>query len=241
MKLIKADFERQIAIPGVARPVQRPVDIDKAKTGFVNLRSLRVYQFTAGTTVDGHAEEDEVFVVLMAGAADFTASDDELGHGSQTFELAGPTESETGQFVAYLPPHAAYRLIARADAVVAYARATPPDGNSVAVFGRGRSRSSSAVLIEDKSYARCLRLRVLQIDGRHGTVEVAALEDGDAMGEMLVYVASDPARGGVTCAADGTAGLTLDPWDTVAFTADEKAKFQVGEGSSALLLVVWAV
>ncbi len=56
-------------MPGLAR---RPVDIDQSQTGFANLRSLRIYRFDAGSVIDGHAEEDEVFVVVMAGSVELT-------------------------------------------------------------------------------------------------------------------------------------------------------------------------
>ena len=57
MKLLKPDRETLHEVPGVPGLVRKPVNIDGAALGFTKLRSLRLYQFEAGSVIQGHAEE----------------------------------------------------------------------------------------------------------------------------------------------------------------------------------------
>ena len=74
LRLFEPDHERRVLVPGVPGPARRPVDIDQSVTGFDTLRSLRVYRFDSGAVIDGHAEEDEVFVVVVAGRAELSVN-----------------------------------------------------------------------------------------------------------------------------------------------------------------------
>jgi 5-deoxy-D-glucuronate isomerase len=123
MILIKPDKNRRIEIPGVPAPVERPVDIDQALTGFTSLRTLRIYRFEAASVVEGHAEEDEVFIVLLSGSAELTMSD-ELASGSASPDpsypvtLSAPGIASGVACAAYLPPGGAYKLVAITNAEV---------------------------------------------------------------------------------------------------------------------------
>jgi len=93
MKLIKPDQDRRIEIPGVPHPVRRPVDIDQSKTGFKNLRTLRIYRFDPGSVIDGHAEEDEVFIIILAGSAELAISAEGKEYSPITLSAAPSTQS----------------------------------------------------------------------------------------------------------------------------------------------------
>jgi hypothetical protein len=217
MKLIKADHNHRLQIPGVPDPVLRPVDIDKAKTGFETLRSLRIYRFDAGSVIDGHAEEDEVMIVLLAGSIELTLIDEEAGGSAQTYTLSAVTEKQGAPCAAYLPPLAAYHLVALTDADVAYARATPADGPPYRVFN---------ALEEEVTYPRLLRLRIVEL-GAGSTQPLPATN-----AEALLHIKTN---GVVT-----VAGATLASWDTLAIAPGESPVLHVAEGSSALVLIVQA-
>ncbi len=248
MKLIKADFERRLALPGVPGLVQRPVDIDRSQTSFANLRSLRIYRFHAGSTIDGHAEEDEVFVVVLTGSIDFTASGDTSGE-SRTFTLSAvESGSPASACVAYLPPQAAYKLFANSDAEVAYARATPASGNRAQAFSpRGWTDAAGVtVLLEEKTYAQRLALRLLQVNATQGDLDFESVLDlgptGNAgsPGEALIHVRTTPAEKVVTV-TDGEGGpIRMDSWDTLAVAPRDRPTIHVASQSSALVLVVLA-
>lgn len=118
MLIIRPDFERRIDLPG-AGPCPRPVDVDRSRTGFSDLVSLRVYSFARGAVIDGEAEGDEVFIVLMRGEADIAISQSDRQSSDFSLRRAG------GARVVYMPPHASYRLTAKADSDIAYARVEP--------------------------------------------------------------------------------------------------------------------
>jgi 5-deoxy-D-glucuronate isomerase len=111
MKIINADPTRMIDLPGVG-PCPRPVDIDQSVTGFNRLKSLRIYRFAPGATIEGESEEDEVYIVALDGAA--------------RMEISGahPLSADLGPGRAlYMTPHHAYRLTPAAQTHVAYSRA----------------------------------------------------------------------------------------------------------------------
>ena len=118
MLIVRPDFDRRIDLPG-AGPCPRPVELDRTSVALNTLVSLRVYSFPQGAAIDGEAEEDEVFVVLMQGAADITIRAAGQAHGPSALRRHG------GVAAVYLPPHASYRLEAVRDCDVAYARARP--------------------------------------------------------------------------------------------------------------------
>ncbi len=149
MQVIEPDFDRTVDLPGVG-PCPRPVDIDRAITGFSDLVSLRIYEFADGTAIDGEAEGDEVLVVLLAGAV--------------SIDVTGPHEASfrvdaDGEWAIYLPPHHHYRLRPLAPATVAYARARPTASEPTRAF-----RPTGGVMAIDEPAER-LRLRLLPLEG----------------------------------------------------------------------------
>ena len=98
MKLLQADHDRRLEIPGVPGLACRPVDIDAAKTGFEDLRSLRIYRFEPEGVIEGHAEEDEVYVVLLAGSAKLVITWGAAEEFSEQHTLTAP-ESRAGRAV----------------------------------------------------------------------------------------------------------------------------------------------
>ena len=167
MTIIDADHERRYDIPGVPGPARKPVDIDASKTGFTDLRSLRLYRFEAGSVIDGHAEEDEVFVVVTAGRVTMKVGwDDAALHAESIHLLEAPLEAGVSRFVAYLPPHSVYQLVSETAADVVYARATPVgQGKPPAFFASIASPSGPGleVLLEERSHAERLRLKVVHV------------------------------------------------------------------------------
>jgi hypothetical protein len=234
MKLIPADHNRRIDLPGVPEPVLRPVDIDKAKTGFESLRSLRIYHFDAASAIDGHAEEDEVMIVLLAGSIEITLIDVHSTGSSQTHTLSAVTEQQGAPCAAYLPPHAAYRLLALTGADVAYARATPETGPLARAF-YANPNGSVELLWEELTYPKRLRVRVLQVRGEAVITPIAESESGL---EALVHVR---AEGDVTVTEAGSSPNPVSSWATVAVYPGERPALQVAKGAFALVLVVLAL
>lgn len=113
MRKIAADFDRKIDLPGIG-PCPRPVDIDRAATGFSDLVSLRIYAFAGGDVVNGESEDDEVLIVLLRGAARIGIE----GVHKGVFDL-----SVGGVRAVYMPPGHLYRLAPQGNADIAYARA----------------------------------------------------------------------------------------------------------------------
>ncbi|EYD75144.1 hypothetical protein Rumeso_03240 [Rubellimicrobium mesophilum DSM 19309] len=149
MQLIAPDFDRSIDLPGVG-PTPRPVDIDQSVTGFRDLVSLRVYEFTDGTEINGEAEADEVLVVLLAGAVSIAVT----GTHQAEFQL-----DADGDWAIYLPPDHHYRLQPLTPATVAYARARPSSASAPRAF-----RPVEGVLAIEEPAER-LRLRLLPLEG----------------------------------------------------------------------------
>ncbi|GAC1304054.1 MAG: hypothetical protein NVSMB10_06660 [Steroidobacteraceae bacterium] len=242
MRLIKPDHARTLALAGVPGPVRRPVDIDQSQTGHTALRTLRIYRFDAGSVIDGHAEEDEVFIVVLAGSAELSMSSERWPGSRSQFALVAAGSADA-PCAAYLPPHAAYRLIPRGDAEVAYARATPVSGRPPEVFTvRPRvNAAGSTVLLDAGAYAQRLRLRLLRIDAQAAAVAVPLVPPSAAMCEALVHLRTVPTRGAATIMAPGAAATSLDSWDTVAVAPGESLRLHVAAGSSALAVMTMAV
>ena len=115
MKVLKADHETRYEVPGVPGLVRKPVNLEGAAVGFSKLRSLRLYQFEANSVINGHAEADEVFVIVTAGSVEMQIGfSDDVVDGFGTFTLSAPGASAShASFVAYLPPHSVYRMTPR--------------------------------------------------------------------------------------------------------------------------------
>jgi hypothetical protein len=235
MKLITADHGRRLQIPGVPAPVLRPVDIDKSKTGFHSLRSLRIYRFDAGSVIDGHAEEDEVMIVLLAGSIGLTLIDGQAGGGRETFTLSAVTDQLGAPCAAYLPPNAAYRLVATTGADVAYARATPVDGPPPRVFHAAHA-AQGPLLWEELKYPRLLRVRVLLVVAGPEEATVTPLTGSESGLEALLHVRT---AGGVGFTGE-TSG-SLASWDTLAVTPGKSPVLHIPKDTTALILVVLAM
>lgn len=241
MKLIKADHDRRLELPGVPGPVRRPVDIDQSRTGFANLRSLRIYRFDAQSVINGHAEEDEVFVNVLAGSVEFRVSEANSEGVSRSFTLSAVSGLRNETCVAYLSPHSAYQLIPQTDADVAYARATPVGGRPSTVFSSSISRNAAnmAVLLEETNYAQHLRLRLVQIDAGEDDVAFTPVGELESDYEALVYIRTVPTEG-VATVVTSTESMPLNSWDAVAVAPGDRPTLSISKRSSALVLVVLA-
>ncbi len=242
MKIIKADHSRRLQLEGVRDPVARPVDIDRTQTGFDLLRSLRIYRFGAGSVIDGHAEADEVLIMVLAGSIELTLSERDMEEVSPQFHLSAVDNPDGGPCAAYLPPNGAYRLIARGEAEVAYARATPSHGRAPTVFSAGprSEKNGGVVLFEETTYAQHLRLRVVQVTGTPSEGLVSPVESTELDCETLVHVRTEPTAEAVKISTAGTDPIAVESWDTVALEPGERPTLRVAVAASALLLVVFA-
>ncbi|MBE7157158.1 MAG: 5-deoxy-glucuronate isomerase [Rhodospirillales bacterium] len=247
MRLIPADFERRIALPGVSEPVQRPVDIDRSVTGFAQLRSFRVYCFDAGTAIDGHAEEDEVFLILLSGTIRLKLGATE-GETSTALPVAlrAPKRSarEGVSCAVYLPPGGAYFLEATSDAVVAYARATPSfSGAMPKVFTAPPIQGHAAIesVFADQNYAERLQVRLYSLRTEAEDVAFSPGEDagGDFEALLQVYSAQERALLHVGSAGQGDFSK-LASFDSVAFRSAERPRVHLVSGVDAFLLLVLA-
>lgn len=238
MRLVKADHGRRIEIHGVQEPVSRPVDIDQSITGFHGLRSLRIYRVDAGSVIAGDAEEDEVFVVVLAGSLEFAVSGAHPGH----FELSAAGSAPVGACVAYLPPHHTYRLQPHRAAEVAYARATPDTPRAPRAFPPGltEARPGVTVLIDEHQYADRLRLRLLRLDARAALPDVALCDEWPGSGELILHLRTEPDEGVASAVAAGGASLALRSWDSCAITRDERPHLRLARGATAMALIVSA-
>jgi hypothetical protein len=237
MKLIKPDHARRIDIEGVPAPVRRPIDIDQAKTDFTNLRTLRIYRFDPGSVIDGHAEEDEVFIIVLAGSVKITISAG--GEKCGPVVLSATDMSRNSPCAAYLPRHGEYRIVAETEADVAYARATPLDSRPPKIFEQCAQTESLGitVLLDEMTYAEKLRLRLVRIDAEqqglvYGPISVAQ--------EAIVHVRILTAKSNVTMAGTNSPETILESWDTVAATPAEHPALRLAAGSSVLALTVLA-
>lgn len=142
MLIVAPDFARRIDLPG-AGPCPRPVEIDRNTAALDRLVSLRVYSFAQGTEIDGEAEDDAVFIVLMRGAAEFAITQDDALAGRFALDAAG------GDRAVFMPPHASYQLTATANCDIAYARCVPvgePEPvRAVAPLGGGLSAQAGGM------------------------------------------------------------------------------------------------
>ena len=238
MKRISADHGRTVDISGT--PFPRPVDIDQAQTGFKQLRSLRIYRFAAGSVIDGHAEEDEVLIVVLAGAIQLTLTGSGSAASPQTYVLKAATDPSGSPCVAYLPPEGQYQLLAKESAEVAYARATPADGPPPTVFYAQASPAGGevSVLLEEFLYPRLLRIRLLEISSEAEPLTVQPLEAEKAASESLVHVRTRPEGGTVTMVDPNAETLSLSSWDTMALASGDKPTLAIAKESSALILIV---
>ncbi len=236
MRIHKADNFRRLQLAGVPGPVSRPVDIDQQQTGFSVLRSLRIYRFDAESVIDGHAEDDEVLIIILAGSVRLTLSQHEVEEDSSQFRLSAVDDTDGHPCAAYLPPHGAYRLIPHGNAEVAYARATASTTRPPQVFSAS-ARSEPAgehILFEEASYPVHLRIRIAEIRAGQG------VEQFEPSSEVLAHVRTRPEREAVTLSGEDLQPLALESWDTVSLLPGERAALVAAPASSARVLTVFA-
>lgn len=215
MFIVKPDFERRIDLPG-AGPCARPVDIDRALTGFTQLVSLRVYTFVEEAVIDGEAEADEVIIVLMRGRADVTVSSGGRQAGSFSLCQAGGTRA------VYMPPQASYRLTAAAECDIAYARAAPGDMKLPDTCGF----VSAADRLDIADHALSMDVVIAAV--RAG--ENCPLSEDGGSPERLMHVRSN----GMTAAI---AGQSISDWDSIVIADGERALLEVETGTAEILIV----
>ncbi|WP_419805317.1 5-deoxy-glucuronate isomerase [Terriglobus sp.] len=244
MKLVKPDHETRYEVPGVPGLVRKPVNLDGAELGFTKLRSLRLYQFEAGTVINGHAEQDEVFVIVTAGSVEMKIGySDEAVDRFGTFTLSAPGfANEDDPFVAYLPPHSVYRMTPHTDADVFYARATPSEVREPAVFRANTPGSPGPVntLFGDNSHAERLRLKVLSVAPSGADVTLQMVNPADVACEVVVHVQGTPAAKVATLQDSKANALNLASWDTVALSPREHPVLTVEQGGAVTIVAVLA-
>lgn len=216
MLIIRPDFERRIDLPG-AGLCSRPVEIDRSCTHFSNLVSLRVYSFVQGVTIDGDAEDDEVFIVLMRGQAKIMIAKDD--NKTDTFSL----HCDGGSRAVYMSPHASYRLTAGTNCDIAYARVEPlgtelPETRGFATTGNQLNIIGHATGM-DLAFATVLA----------GEAIVPA-EDGRSPERFVHLRAADEMRAII-------AGEPLGDWDTAALDDGESATISVETGAADILTI----
>ena len=222
----------------------RPVDIDQAMTGFTKLRTLRIYQFDKGSVIHGHAEEDEVFIVVMAGSIELTMIVDPSKEFLGPVTLIAPTTSDSVACAAYLPPHAAYTLVAQSASDVAYARAQPASSPAPKIFSSLAQADTrdTAVLLEELAYAERLRFRLVHFKTQQSQVCLTPIHRSETMCEGLIHIrTAAPTRKAVaTLARDSATPILLDSLDTVAAESGERLTLTIAEQLSGLILIVMA-
>lgn len=216
MLIFSPDFDRRIMLPG-AGACPRPVDIDQRITQFSNLVSLRVYSFAKGVEINGEAEEDELFIVLVRGHVDVDVNSGAAG----AFSL----RTDGGARAVYLPPHDVYSLRPGSDADVAYARARP-------LAGHARRPAAAFMPVADTlsvvGYAESMDISLTRLASG---ASFAPEGIGGALPERLVHVRSND--GGLAVVAD----RRLADWETLGLGPAESVKMRAERGSIDVLTV----
>ena len=216
MLIFAPNFARRIDLPG-AGPCPRPVDIDRFSTGFADLVSLRVYSFAQGVVIDGEAEDDEVFIVLMHGKADIAIS--RGGEAAVSFAL----RHDGGMRAVFMPPHASYRLSAVTDCDIAYARAQSVGTAQPVVQGFTATGSRLDVI----GHATAMDLAL---------AGVRAGEDANLCGDGLLPERLLHLRAGRTLSASVN-GETVGDWASVALGQNDPLALAINQGAGEVLLI----
>jgi hypothetical protein len=240
MIVLHADHTREIRFPTASSAVRRPVDIDQLHTGFTILKTLRIYEFNQGVKIDGHAEEDEVFVIVLGGTIEITITVGELTRSSF---LSVPDATGRTPCAAYLPPGAVYELVSKTDSVVAYARATPASVRQPCILSSSlvSAEFDVKVLLEEMSHGEHLRLRLICCRAVEDELSIEALSESEVGLETLVHVQITP-QGNLIAAHSGSVADSVWPgsWDTVVSTRGEALVLRVPCHTTALILLVMA-
>lgn len=244
MKVIVADHDRRYDLPGLPGSARRPVDVDASNTSFTSLRSFRVYRFQAGSVVDGHAEQDEVFVVVTAGSVEIKIGAEGCAEDAWTAHtLVAPTGNSTLPFVAYLPPQSMYVMTPQTTADVAYARATPIQRREAAVFSANATAESAGVttLLRQHTHAERLRLTVTKLRADNDGMAIDLSDPADTTVDVLVHLQGSLSERVGTVRNQHGASLDVHSWQTLAFEPAERATLQTAPGVECLMLTVHAV
>ena len=139
-------------------------------------------------------------------------------------------------------PMAAYRLIPRSNAEVAYARATPAGGPPPHVFRSHPVRDHSAMtLLWRKTTIRSGCAFVYCKSRLRKRRSCSPIQRSEDRCEALVHVRTAPAEGVASITRDGATVTPLASWDTVTVLPGECPALSFKAGSAALVLVVLAV
>jgi hypothetical protein len=242
LTLLKANQARRVELAGVSGLVPRPVDIDQTLTGFETLQTLRIYRFEPPAVIDGHAEEDEVYLVVLAGSVELVVRSEHWADSATRFTLTAAGPQDRVACAAYLPPHAEYELTPLTAADVAYARARPLGSRPPFIFSSAPRLEADGVyeLLDVPHHAERLRLRLLHIDARRKAADLTPIRVSDETGEGLVHVTTAPAQHAARIETATGSITALDSWDTIAVSPREHPTLRIAAGSSALALVVAA-
>lgn len=243
MILIQPDDDRRVSILGVPTPVRRPVDVEQSMTGFKHLRTLRIYRFDQNSAIEGHAEEDEVYLVLLDGALELTITAPGNKVPPGPVKLLSTAATKEAMRAAYLPPGSSYRLVSLTKADVAYARATPASVRSPRFFlSRPKLISSNVdVLCESTAHAERLRFRLVQIDANAAAFEFSPIATDERNMEALLYLRENVPTGKVIASVGAwEQSVQLNSWETVAIAPGCHPTFSVPKGWVGLALIVLA-
>ncbi len=243
MTVIKANHDRGVELTGVAGPVPRPVDIDQAQTAFKALRTLRIYHFEPPAVIDGHAEEDEVFMVVLTGSVELVIRSDHWSNSRNRYTLSAANGRETVACAAYLPPHAENELIPRSGSDIAYARATPTGARPPGILSSAARLDAvgACILLDDATHAERLHLRLLQVDTGRKAIAVTPIPDSEKMHEALIHVRTRPAQSAARIETGSAPSALLESWDTVVAAPGDSPTLHIAAGSSVLCLTVAAI
>ena len=242
MVVIKANHHRGVELDGVQGLVPRPVDIDQHATGFETLRTLRIYRFAPPHVIVGHAEEDEVYIVVLTGSVEVNVRSEHWSSNATQFVLSAADEKTFAACAAYLPPDAEYTLTARVDADIAYARARPASGRAPAIFTAAprAAEDGACILFDESTHAERLSIRLVRVDAGNRSATLQPMLRADPNSETLIHMRTTPAHSAVRVDIAGTPATTLESWDTIVLAPGEFPTLRVATGASATGLVVAA-
>ena len=243
MILVQPDSERRVDIPGAPGPVRKPVDIDETITGFRTLRTLRVYRFDKDSVIEGHAEADEVYLVLLSGSVEVAIRVSEDADVFMSVELSAPSKFEGVEGAAYLPPGAFYRLFAKSEADVAYVRAAATSLRAPRTFAsRPVTGATDIVMIlESGEYAESLRFRLASINVRDDRASFVPFGIAEIEKEKFLLVTGTSLTGrSLASVIIGTESIQLTSRNTVVSRPGEYPALELREGSDCLALMLMA-
>ena len=240
MMVLQANHDRGVELAGVPGRVPRPVDIDQTHTGFETLRTLRIYRFQPPHVIEGHAEEDEVYIIVLAGSVELAIRSEHWSNNTTRFTLTAANDQSPAACAAYLPPSAEYTLTPLTAADIAYTRARPSTSRPPAVFTAATrlDEAGRCVLLDESRHAERLRIKLLHVGAGAKAAELTPIRESDHPGEALIHVRTSPAQGAAKMDTPGAPASMLESWDTVAVGPGECPILRIAAGSSAICLVV---